>query len=78
MQEKYKRLLTNSELWGFITVMLVEVLFAIGAVCLWNWVFSKEVNMALFGTTELGILKGVILIVFLDVTNKLLKDNQTK
>lgn len=78
MQEKYKKLLTNSELWGFITVMLIEVLFAIGAVYLWNWIISKEINTVLFGAPELEVLKGVVLIVFLDVLNKLLKDNQTK
>ena len=77
MQEKYKAILINSKLWKLLTVISFEVLFAIGAVYLWNWIISNEVNRLIFGTPELGVLKGVILIIFLDMTNELLKDYKT-
>lgn len=60
--------------WATITILLLEVLFGVSMVYLWNWVVSKEFNTLLFGEPKLDVIKGTVVVMVIDVYNKL-KDN---
>jgi len=51
----------------YVIGVIADILFSTALVFLWNWLFSDSLNLFLFGTEKLSVLKGVITLITLQL-----------
>ncbi len=61
MQEKFNQIKST---WALLSVAIytTEITFRLGLVLVWNWIISPEFNRILFGSNELGLWKGLVIV----------------
>ncbi len=61
MQEKFNQIKST---WALLRVAIyaTEITFRLGLVLVWNWIISPEFNRILFGSNELGLGKGLVIV----------------
>lgn len=68
MLKRFKQLFLSPDLWNFVTKVLIEIGIRSGTVYCWNWIVSKELNIKLFGTPQLGVIQGMVLLTIIHIT----------
>ncbi len=75
MLTKFKLYLSTINIWELVLGLSIEILLRIGLIWVWNFIFSAELNKFLFGTEQLGYIRGIILITVVGILCAARKEN---